>query len=339
MAKKGKILVYFFIFAFILAVGAFFYVWQKIYYSHGSYRESVIFEIKKGESNSQIAENLKSREIISGKVYFWIYLKTHRLQNKVYPGQYLLSGNLKIPEIASAITNSKRTYEKVLFREGITAEEMAEELSNHGFDGKVFLDLVNSPPEEILSLFSVVSGKSKSAALEGYLFPDTYYFSKDATPEGILKKILNNTEIKITADMKNKIRSQERSLFEVLTMASIIEKEVKTDQDRAMVSGIFWNRVEVGQALQSCATLAFILKENKKQYSFEDTRVNSPYNTYINRGLPPGPIGNPGLASIMAAIYPQSTDYNYFLTDPATGKTIYSKTIVEHNANKARYGL
>ena len=100
-----------------------------------------------------------------------------------------------------------------------------------------------------------------------------------------------------------------------------------------------WKRINENRTLQSCATLAFILGENKKQYSFEDTRIDSPYNTYLNKGLPPGPINNPGLVSIKAAIYPEATNYNYFLTDPKTGQTIFSKTIDEHNANKTKYGL
>jgi UPF0755 protein len=120
-------------------------------------------------------------------------------------------------------------------------------------------------------------------------------------------------------------------------MASIIEKEVRSTSDMKIVSGIFWNRIKNGQALQSCATLAYVLGVNKAQYSLEDTKVDSLYNTYKYRGLPPGPIANPGLDAITAAIYPESTNYNYFLSDPATGKTIYSKTLDEHNANKYKY--
>jgi UPF0755 protein len=104
-----------------------------------------------------------------------------------------------------------------------------------------------------------------------------------------------------------------------------------------IVSGLFWDRIKNRQALESCATLAYILGENKAQYSLEDTQINSPYNTYRNRGLPPGPITNPGLNAIKAAIYPIYTDYNYFLSDPKTGDTIWSKTFEEHKQNKWKY--
>jgi UPF0755 protein len=122
-------------------------------------------------------------------------------------------------------------------------------------------------------------------------------------------------------------------------MASIIEREVKNNEDRKVVSGIFWNRIKAGQPLQSCATISFILGVSKDQYSFEDTRIQSPYNTYLNQGLPPGPISNPGISSIEAAIYPAQTNYNYFLSDPESGKTVFSKNIEEHNANKVKVGL
>ena len=122
-------------------------------------------------------------------------------------------------------------------------------------------------------------------------------------------------------------------------MASILEMEVKSQSDREIASGIFWNRVTVGQPLQSCATLAYVLGVNKKQYTYQDTQTVSPYNTYLNRGLPPGPIGNPGIATLRAAIFPKDSNFNYFLSDPETGQTIFSRTFAEHTQNKAKYGL
>jgi len=120
-------------------------------------------------------------------------------------------------------------------------------------------------------------------------------------------------------------------------MASLLEKEVNTKEDREIVSGIFWRRIKEGRPLQSCATIAYILGIDKWRYSFEDTRIKSPYNTYLHKGLPPGPISNPGVESIRSAIFPRKSDYNYFLTDPETGNTIFAETIEEHNQNKIKY--
>ncbi len=323
----------------MVIVGGFFYFRTQVYFSHGAQTQSGVFEIQKGEGNAQIAANLQDKGIISNKIYFWFYLKTHNLLNKVYPGDYLLNGDMTIPEIAVIITNPKKVYEKVLFKEGWTMKQMAEELKSHGFDDAAFLNMANNPSQDILSQFSVLADKPKSATLEGYLFPDTYYFSREATPEGILKKILNNTEVKINNDLRAEIKKQGKLIFDIITMASVVEREVSTTEDRALVSGLFWNRIAVGQPLQSDATLSYIYNDKIDAHSLEQTKVDSPYNTYQNKGLPIGPVANPGLSSINAAIYPKNSPYNYFLSDPQTGQTIFSKTFEEHVDNKVKYGL
>jgi UPF0755 protein len=175
--------------------------------------------------------------------------------------------------------------------------------------------------------------------MEGYLFPDTYFIEKDDTAEIMLEKFLNNFSRHISSEDLEQIEKTGRNIFEIVTMASIIEREVQTDEDRRIVSGIFWKRIADGHPLQSCATLAYFLGIDKPQFSYEDTQIESPYNTYLNVGLPPGPIANPGEASIKAAIYPQENDYYYFLSDMSSGEIIYSKTLEEHNANKIKYGL
>lgn len=335
MAKKIIISI---VTIFAVIIGTFFYVRQQIYFSHGSYSQNKIFEIAKGDGNATVGENLEKAGLVSNEWYFYLYIRTHGLLNKIYPGQYLLGGNMTIPEIAAIVTNEKKVYEKVTFIEGWTVKQMAIELANHGFDGDAFLNLANNPPKEIATQFAVLAGKPAGATLEGYLFPDTYYFSKAATPEGILKKILNNTEDKINSDILNTAKARNISFFQILTMASIVEKEVKTDEDRAIVSGIFWNRLKIGQALQSDATLTYILGDKNAKHSGAQLATNSPYNTYLYKGLPPGPISNPGLAVILAAIHPRDTAYNYFLS-AKDGQTIFAKTFPEHVANKAKYGL
>jgi UPF0755 protein len=178
-----------------------------------------------------------------------------------------------------------------------------------------------------------------NATLEGYLFPDTYRIFKDAAAEDIVVKMLANFDKKLAPETRAEISRQGKTLPEIITMASLIEKEVRGADDMKIVSGIFWNRIKNGQALQSCATLAYVLGVNKAQYSEADTKVDSPYNTYQNRGLPPGPIANPGLNAIIAAVYPVQTDYNFFLTAEVNGasKVIYSRTYDEHLRNKGKY--
>lgn len=323
----------------IIAVGAgsFFYVRTQMYFSHGTQKQNGVFRIEKGEGGTQIGENLEKEGIISNKIYFWLYLRNKNMASKIYPGDYLLSGEMTIPEIAVIITNPKKVYEKVLFKEGWTMKLMAEELKKHGFDGEAFLRLAEKPSQEILDQFPVLADRPKGASLEGFLFPDTYYFSREAMPEGILKKILNNTEMKITDGLREEIKKQGRTVFDILTMASIVEREVSGKEERKIVSGIFWNRIEIGQALQSDATLSYVLEDKVDSHSLEQLKIESPYNTYLYKGLPAGPVSNPGLSAIEASIYPEKTNFFYFFT--AGEETIFSKTFEEHVANRNKHGI
>lgn len=332
----------FFIIIIIIAalLGGFFYFRYQVYYSHGEIREDKIFEIFEKEGSGSIGERLEKEKIISSRLYFYYYLWLSGLKGKILPGKYKLSGQMSVPEIALIVTREENIlpgYVKITFPEGWGSKKMAERLSANGLDGEGFLKIVQNP-QTIKERYEFLKGKNITS-LEGYLFPDTYFFSKESDAQSIVLKMLGNFGKKFTPEMQLDIKKQGRSTQDVVTMASISEKEVQSNEDREIVSGIFWNRIKVGQALQSCATLAYVLGVNKKQYSLEDTRVDSPFNTYRYKGLPPAPIGNPGISALRAAIYPKETEYNYFLSDPETGKTVFAKTYAEQVANKAKYGL
>ncbi len=320
----------------VLFLGAFFLRYQ-IYHSHGTNKEVQIFVIKKGENNKIIGERLQKEGIIFCKYYFYYYMWSRHLTAKIMPDEYKLSGNMTIPEIAIILTQQKDKNIKITFPEGWTSKQMAQRLTANGLDGDEFLHLVNNP-DIFKDKYDFLSN-SEVKTLEGYLFPETYFFTKEMKVEDIIEKMLGIFNTKITSQMRKDALKNTKSFNDIIIMASIIEGEVRTDEDRRIVSGIFWNRIKNGQPLQSCATLAYVTGENKKQYSENDTKIVSPFNTYLNKGLPPAPISNPGLSAIIAAIYPFYTDYNYFLNDPETGKTIFSKTYEEHLINKAKYGL
>jgi UPF0755 protein len=229
----------------------------------------------------------------------------------------------------------------VLFREGLTAKEMQAQLTASGYiKDDTFLNLAKTPIRNLpISLVtqSFIQELPQNVTLEGYLFPDTYRLYKNFTAQDLIKKMLENFEIKVTTELRQEMKSKGYTLQQIVTMASLLEKEVRTEGDMKIVSGLFWDRINIGQALQSCASLAYILGVNKVQYTYEDTQIASPYNTYQHQGLPPGPIGNPGLRSIKAALNPTQTDYNYFLSRPDTGETVFSKTLEEHNSAKTKY--
>ena len=191
--------------------------------------------------------------------------------------------------------------------------------------------------------FSFLADKPKYYGLEGYLFPDTYRVYATSTVSEVIDKMLANFDNKLTAKMRADIKAQGKTIYSIITMASLIEKEApidyqnNNDKDAKIISGIFWNRLKIGQALQSDATLSYILNDNKPQHSGSELETDSPYNTYKYRGLPPGPICNPGLLAIEAAIYPSPTDYYYFLTPKGKNEVIYARTYDDHLKNKYKY--
>mgnify|MGYP001404309346 CR=1 FL=1 len=333
---------------FYIAVGLFFvlvlfeaYIFNRqASFSHGTGNIPQNVEIVEGEGVKEIGQKLEDAQFVKSKYYFDYYIWKTGSRGKIKAGKYELKGTMTIPEIVQVLSVGEIVSNevKITFPEGISAKDMAEILRKKGFDGDAFLANIKSG-SGISADYDFLKSKPQDAKLEGFLFPDTYIFFKTAKPEEIASRMLLNFDEKITSKMREDIQNQGKNIFDIITMASILEKEVRTAEDMKIASGIFWDRIGVGMPLQSCATIAFVLGTEKKQYSIEDTRTPSPYNTYINKGLPPGPIDNPGMNSIFAAIYPTKTEYNYFLTDPATGKTIFSKTLEEHSANKAKYGL
>jgi UPF0755 protein len=335
MAYKNKVIIIALSLTVILA--GLFYFRNKVYYSHGNYSGKKMFEIEKGEGNAQIASRLEEENLVSGNIYFYYYIRSHGVLNRIMPGEYELSGQMTIPEIVHIITNSEKKFIKITFPEGFTAEQMSERLNNNNLSGEKFLEIVKNPGD-----FKKRYGYFQNAAtLEGYLFPDTYFFKPDITAENIVGRMLDTFDEKLDSDLRQTISGQERSIKEIVTMASIIEKEVQTPEDMKIVSGIFWNRIKIGQRLQSDAPLSYILNDKEDSHNAKDLNFDSPYNTYRYAGLPPAPIGNPGLNAINASVYPTVSNYNYFLTATVDGakKVIYSKTFEEHVANKNKYGL
>lgn len=299
------------------------------------------FVIEKGDGVKAIGAKLKAAGFIRSRFMFETYVWLLENESKFQAGVYALSPKLSAEEIVRVFVKGKAVNREreIKLIEGWTNREIGFYLEKEKImAAKDFSALAG--PESAKSFqgkFSFLSDKPAGAGLEGYLFPDTYRIFKDAGGEDVVARLLGNFDRKLEAGMRAEIGRQGKSIFEIVTMASIIEKEVRKTEDMKIVSGIFWNRIRNGQPLQSCATLAYILGVNKPQYTLEDTKTESPYNTYKYPGLTPGPIANPGLNAIEAAIYPAATDYNYFLSDPKTGATVFSRAYDEHVRNKEKY--
>jgi UPF0755 protein len=266
-----------------------------------------IFSVEKGQGLFEIGENLEKEGLIKSKFFFDFYVILIGKERNLQAGKYLLSPSMNVSQIAQEIISGDIAKMKVTIPEGFTVKEI----------------------EEILGI--ELPGEN----LEGYLFPDTYYFPIDVSSEEVVRIMRENFEKKLSP-YKEEIEKSGRSLQEIITMASLLEKEVKTKEEKEIVSGILWKRLKAGVPLQVDATITYITGKKTTKISFEDLQIDSPYNTYKYKGLPPGPICNPGLESILAALYPKESEYWYYLSTPE-GKTLFFKTLEEHNLAKAKY--
>ncbi len=308
------------ILALIVIIIAVAFIWYQVSLaSQSDNNEQISFTVEAGQGTSVIADRLESDNLISSSLAFKIYFYLHD-DLTIKAGEYIIEPNTKTKALIVILSEGEVIDNEVsvLIREGLSVREINEYLKKEGF-------------------MKDDSFLTAAVQYEGYLFPDTYRMFKDFTAEDLITKMRQNFEDKLTPDLREAMEASGRKGEDIIIMASILEKEVRTEEEMKIASGLFWDRLKVGQALQSCATLAYILGVNKPQYSYEDTQIVSPYNTYQHPGLPPGPVSNPGLRAIKAAIYPTKTDYNYFLSRPDTGETIFSVTLEEHNAAKAKY--
>jgi len=302
---------------FFCLLGLFIFFWTAIYLPKEPFsQERKIFSVKKGEGTKEISINLEKEGLIKSGPLFRIYTITIGRAGKLQAGKYLLSPAMTIPEIAKKLVSGEVIKQKITIIEGWNLKDIGFYFENIGI----------SQAEELY----------KRKELEGFLFPDTYEIKSDEGLEEIIKRMKDNFERKLNPDLRKEIEKQGKTIFEIVTMASLIEKEVKTMEDKKLVSGILWKRLENGMPLQVDATISYITGKKTSKISIEETKIDSPYNTYKYKGLPVGPICNPGLESIIAAIYPQKSDYWYYLST-REGETIFSKTFKDHNIAKAKY--
>lgn len=296
--------------------------------------QAKMFVIETGQSVGEIGKNLAQEGIIRSSLYFKLYVLKEKLEDKIQAGTYSIGQNLSIKKIVEKIIAGEIIDQeiKITIIEGWTIEDMAEYLAKKKIvDKDRFIELTKADRE-----LKIGNQKSEINFLEGYLFPDTYMIFANAAEEDIIAKMLNNFKKKLTKKMLADIRKQGRTLEEIIKMASLIEKEVQTKEDMKKVAGIFYNRLNSNIKLESDATLSYVLRDKVAAHTYDDLKLDSPYNSYMYRGLPPTPISNPGASAIEAAIYPAETDYYYFLSGK-NGKTYFSKTYEEHLRNKAKY--
>jgi len=296
---------------------------------------SVVYSVQKGTGNDTIANDLANQGIIKSAAFFKWYVVLSGNSAKLQAGMYSLSPSMSIASIVKKLVTGGFIKDNITVLEGWDARDIAKYLeSKKVYSKKEFLAAID---HDFSREFDILKDKPKDASLEGYLFPDTYQVSLGEMPEDVLKNMVANLERKLTPELRVEITSQHKSVFEVITMASIIEKEVKKTDDKKVVAGILWKRLANNMPLQVDATINYITDKNDPSVSIKDTRIDSRYNTYKYVGLPAGPISNPGMDSILAAMYPKESPYWYYLSADRTGKTIFSKTLEDHQLAMAKY--
>ncbi len=287
-------------------------------------------QIKDGMTFDQTVNALKARGIIKDTFIFRGMGLLTGADKRIKRGYYLFSGELSPYSILKRLVEGRVEEVRVTIPEGFNLWQIAERLDKKGIVKKEeFLGLAFN--RNLLDKLDI-----KGPSLEGYLFPDTYIFPRGVGPVAVIRTMVDNMRRHLSGELLQEAERKGLTELEVLTLASIIEKEARVDVERPLISAVYHNRLKRGMPLQADPTTIYDLKDERRPVTRKDLLRDSPYNTYIHRGLPPGPIASPGLASIRAAVYPADVPYLYFVYS-GEGRHVFSTTKEQHMRAVMRY--
>lgn len=294
-------------------------IWRVTFAPPSDFRIPSLVRVKEGTSITAEVQQLKDQRIVRSALLTKILLRAVGGESGLVAGDYFFPKAENALTVAIRLAQGKYLLDpvKVTIPEGATNKEIAQILSDR------------------LQFFDTETFKSLAQNKEGYLFPDTYYFLPTEDPHVVLRMMQSNFNERIEP-LKDEIAASGRSLSDIVIMASLLEEEARLTDTRKMISGILWNRIKIGMRLQVDAVFPYIIGKNTFEVTRADLQVDSPYNTYKYKGLPIGPISNPGLSSIEAAVLPTESKYVYYLAD-MRGVTHYSKTYAEHLRKQRLY--
>ena len=300
-----------------------------------------IVPIHRGETARVVADRLYKAGLIKSRRIFMAYLKFKGVDRRLQAGYYKVSERMSIPEITAMIDQGRVIRASLTVPEGFTAKEIAGALAKKNLvDETHFLDLVSSltlsdlfgpriPFTDELDEATISAIPVHTPGLEGYLFPDTYEIPLGTSEREIIRLMVMEFFRRVVPVLKDTGIMPPFSLRDVIIIASLVEREARLDSERPLVASVFYNRLKLGMPLGSCASIQYLLPHPKARLTLDDLKVPSPYNTYLHPGLPPGPIANPGLSSICAALRPAKTQYLYFVSDNQGGH-IFSEDYSDH---------
>lgn len=302
----------------------------------------VMVTIPYGVGSGRIAEILEQNGIIRNALIFEYYLKWKKEGSSFKAGDYLMQYGMNLDEIIAKLNKGDILREhgiRLTIPEGFTVQQIAARLSAMGYGAieEVMEQLEHHPADELDLPFIIDEQPDTKHRLEGYLFPETYELKKEATVADIINIMLQQTGKKLALlpeNWREELEKRELTFHQLLTIASLIEREAVLEEERPIIAGVIYNRLRIGQPLQIDATVQYSLAQPKERLFNTDLQVESPYNTYLHKGLPPGPIASPSLSSLEAALYPAETTFFYYVTkkDGSRGH-LFAETYDQHRAN------
>lgn len=316
------------------------YVTTSLQPLDASSEEEIPLEVPSGSTSTDISRILEENKVIKSASVFNFYIKLNN-ETDFQAGYYLFSPSMTLDEIIQSLQagGSPVAFDgtKILVQEGLTIDQVAKSVENStDYTAEEFLKVVKEPSllEDLKEkypnlLTSAVESKETRYALEGYLFPATYDFSEDKSLETVIGNMIGKTD-EVMQKYYETIKESGLSVHEVMTLASLVEREGITYDDRTKIASVFFNRLEVEMPLQSDISVLYALNEHKEMVTYKDLEVESPYNLYANTGFGPGPFNSPSEEAIKATLNPAETNYLYFLADTKTGKVYFSRTYAEH---------
>lgn len=335
---KKKILVILVLFVVIFASGGIYFKSRSGAYDVNE-EKKVVVNIPSGSGTDNIADILSDAKLIKNKLVFKINVKISGKASQFKAGEYQFDQSYTNGEIIDDIAAGKIYHSgpKVTVKEGATSIEIIDELVKKNLGTKENYEKLINNPDEFRDKYEFLKDKNIKS-LEGFLYPSTYFCTEGESEREVISRMLNKFDEMYKYKIKPEMdKHKDLNFYDVMKMASIIEKEAVVDKDRPLISSVFYNRLAKDMPLQSDATIQYAFKERKKVVTYEDLKIESPYNSYKYKGLPPTPIANPSWKSIEAAINPAETDYLYFVAKTDGGENNYAKTYEEHLKNEKRY--
>lgn len=325
------------------------YVYHGIFKAEPEIKQEVVkFTVEEGATGKILAENLEKQNVIKNKTLFLWYLKYKGADKSIHRGEFMIKAPFTIEHIVNNLQNPSQDEVTLKIIPGWDLRKIAEEIEKQGVATKEEVYKVVGEPAvdyraradkpTLQNNSTILKDKPDYVSFEGYFRPDTYRFFKDVTVEEIFNRLIRERQLQLANAIHELEGKKGRTVHEVMTMASILEREVRGYEDKKMVADIFWKRHDVGMGLQADSTVHYATGKTGDVFTTnEDRQSDNLWNTYKYPKLPPGPIGTPSLESIDAAANPTPNDYWYFLTDIDTGEVRYAETLDEHNRNVEKY--